>query len=715
MSSIRTSVGRPYPLGATVFMEDGINFAIFSRNATAVFLELYHEAGDRSPFASFPLDPERNRTGDVWHLMVHGITSGQLYGYRVDGPYRPEEEGHRFNVNKLLADPHARGLAGTFDMNHDALYGYDRASPDRDLSFSTLDSAPYTVKSVALRVGGYDWGDDRPPRRPMSDTVIYEAHVKGFSIHPSASVSHPGTYRGLVEKIPHLLELGITAVELLPIHEFNEGEPTGTDPVTGNALTNFWGYSTLGFFAPEISYASTAEPEGPVLEFREMVRQLHRAGIEVILDVVFNHTGEGNEFGPTISFRGLDNSVYYMLEGQRRYKNYSGCGNTVNCNHPVVKQFILDCLRYWVVETHVDGFRFDLATILGRGRSGEWIGDLSLLYDIGGDPVLRGCKLIAESWDADGMYKVGGFPRGWAEWNGRFRDDVRRFVRGDRGMVPSLARRLGGSGDLFGHKRNPTHSINFITCHDGFTLRDMVSYREKHNERNGEENRDGAGENYSANYGVEGPTKDPVIRQTRRRQAKNLLTILMTARGTPMLLAGDEMWRTQQGNNNTYCQDNELSWLPWAQDSEAEEIGRFLRMLVSLRHRHPALRRPCFVDPFVIDGPRSMGQIGSDITWHGVQPGKPDWGHHSQSLALHIHGAPPPSAKETTDTDFFLMLNAWNQPLAFTLPGLQVTWHRLIDTALPSPRDILEEEKAPAVETDRYAVQPQSTVVLIGK
>jgi glycogen operon protein len=713
MSSIRTSTGHPYPLGATVD-HDGINFALFSRHATRVFLELFHEAEDPRPAVSLELDPERNRTGDVWHVLVHGVGAGQLYGYRAEGPYLPAEEGHRFNVNKLLSDPYARALVGAYDMNHDSLYGYDRSSPDADLSFSSSDSAPHTVKSMALRTGGYDWEDDRPPRRATNDSVIYEMHVKGFTVHPSSAVAHPGTYLGVVEKIPHLLELGVTAVELLPVHEFNEGEPTGLDPVTGNALTNFWGYQTLGFFAPEISYASRRDPGGPVLEFREMVKQLHRAGIEVILDVVFNHTGEGNERGPTVSFRGLDNSVYYMLDSNRGYRNYSGCGNTVNCNHPVVKQFILDSLRYWLVEMHVDGFRFDLATILGRGRSGEWIGDLSLLYDIGGDPVLRGCKLIAESWDAEGMYKVGGFPTGWAEWNGRFRDDVRRFVRGDCGMVPALARRIGGSRDLFAAKRNPAHSINFVTCHDGFTLRDLVSYTTKHNERNGENNADGAGENFSANYGVEGETDDPTIHQTRRRQAKNLLTVLMVARGTPMLHSGDELWRTKTGNNNTYCQDNELGWVSWASDADAEEMRRFVRLLVDLRHNHPALRRPCFVDPFGAVGPGMVRQVGSDITWHGVKQGRPDWSYHSRSLALQIHGSPPARAAGYDDEELYVMFNAWDQPLGFQLPEGHA-WSRLVDTALPSPRDILEEEEALPVEGDAYPVQPQSTVILIAR
>jgi glycogen operon protein len=453
-----------------------------------------------------------------------------------------------------------------------------------------------------------------------------------------------------------------------------------------------------------------------------MVRALHKAGIEVILDVVFNHTGEGNERGPTLSFRGLDNSVYYFLEGGRHYKNYSGCGNTLRCNAPMVKQFILDSLRYWVVEMHVDGFRFDLATILGRSSSGEWLGDLSLLYDIGGDPVLRGCKLIAEAWDAEGMYKVGGFPAVWAEWNGRFRDDVRRFIRGDRGTVPELARRIGGSGDLFARKSSPAHSVNFLTCHDGFTLRDLVSYRDKHNLRNGENNRDGASENFSESWGVEGEADDPALRELRRRIAKNLLTILMVSRGTPMLLSGDELWRTQQGNNNTYCQDNELGWLSWAGGADVEEMHRFVRLLVTLRRQHPALRRPSFADPFAVDGADS-GPVGADITWHGVELGKPDWSFPSHTLALHIHGTVAGAAQAvldgaSEDQDFHIIVSAYTEPLSFQLPPLPapVHWHRIVDTSLPSPEEIVPFDQAVRLPRQgTYSVKGRSAVVLVAK
>ncbi|MDX9722877.1 MAG: alpha-amylase family glycosyl hydrolase, partial [Myxococcota bacterium] len=548
-----------------------------------------------------------------------------------------------------------------------------------------------------------DWEDDRKPRRALRDTVIYECHLKGFTAHPSSAVSSPGTYLGIIDKIPHLQRLGITAVELLPLQEFNEREPIGTDPVSGKTLHNFWGYNTLGFFCPEMTYSHRGEPDSAVHEFQEMVKQFHRAGIEVLLDVVFNHTGEGHQLGPTLGFRGFDNSIYYLLDNGRYYANYSGCGNTVNCNHPVVKQFILDCLRFWVVEMHVDGFRFDLATILGRSDSGDWIGDLSLLNDIVGDPILRGGKLIAESWDAAGMYKVGGFPTGWAEWNGRFRDDIRRFSRGDAGLAVDFARRLGGSFDLFSSKADPAPSINFVTCHDGFTLRDLVSYRQKHNMRNGENNRDGADENFSSNLGVVGDASDPTVLRDRIRRAKNMMTALMLARGTPMLLAGDELWRSQGGNNNTYCQDNDTGWLDWTPTPEGEEMERFLRMLVWLRRRHPALRRSSFVDPI---GKQSSTR--RDITWHGVKLYQPDWAHSSHSLALQIHGEPLNG--DLPDDDFYLAFNNWSEALLFELP--RAPWRRLVDTHADSPADIFEEGEAPLVGKRSYLVHAFSALVL---
>lgn len=708
------SSGSPYPLGATV-QDDGINFAVFSRHATAVYLELFAAPDDIKATRSISLHPKRNRTGDVWHLFLHGLKAGQLYGYRVDGPYSPLDGGHRFNVNKLLSDPYARSVSGRYQADSDALYGYNRNSAKADLSFSHEDSAPYTVKSVALASSSFDWEDTQPIRRPLDQSVFYEVHVKGFTHHASAAVDHGGTYLGIIEKIPHLQKLGVTAIELLPVHHFNAEEPCRTDPTTGKELKNYWGYSSLSFFAPEPTYRYGNEPSSEVRQFRKMVKELHRAGIEVILDVVFNHTGEGDQRGPTLSFRGFDNSVYYMLSDQRYYRNYSGCGNTVNCSHPLVKQLIRDSLRYWLVEMHVDGFRFDLATILGRDRSGAWVGDLSLLYDIGGDPILRGCKLIAESWDAEGMYKVGEFPQAWAEWNGRYRDDVRRFVRGDGGTVADLARRLGGSRDLFGHKVSPSHSINFLTAHDGFTLRDLVSYEEKHNERNGEDGRDGCNENCSRNWGVEGETDNPQIKKLRLQQAKNLLTILMLSRGTPMLLGGDEFWRTKAGNNNTYSQDNELSWLDWDLQEDATEMLRFARLLTRFRQEHPALRRNRFVDPFASDGIQVAGTSGADITWHGVKQQSPDWSYHSHTLALHYQGVVKRGEKDEEDSDIYAMFNAWTKPLDFELPGLAgpLAWHRMLDTALPGSADIVEGKAVQPLHSDTYRLEAHSIVVLV--
>jgi glycogen operon protein len=704
------SSGRPFPLGATVTHE-GTNFSVFSRHGTAVYLELFQAPDDQKPFLSLRFDPSRNRTGDVWHMFVKNLCHGQLYGFRVDGPYTPEETGDRFNVNKLLLDPYAQAVAGAYNFHHDDIFGFDRNAPDQDLSFNSADSTPHTVKSVAVVHPPYDWENARSIRRPLQDSVFYEVHVKGLSAGTGNRATHPGTYLGVVESIPHLLKLGVTCVELLPVHHFNRREINRHDPLTGAPLVNYWGYSTLGFFAPEPSYRCGHESTSELIQFKEMVKRLHLAGIEVILDVVFNHTGEGNHLGPTVCFRGLDNSIYYMLERKRLYRNYSGCGNTVQCNHPVLKQLILDCLRHWVIEMHVDGFRFDLATILGRDRKGAWIGDLSLLYDIAGDPVLRGCKLIAEAWDAEGMYKVGSFPEGWAEWNGRFRDDVRRFVRGDHGMVADLARRIGGSHDLFGNKTTPSTSINFTTAHDGFSIRDLCSYATKQNERNGEGNRDGSDHDYGSNGGVEGETDDSNIRRQRLQQAKNMLTILFLARGTPMLRAGDELWQTKQGNNNTYCQDNALSWLDWRPTSESVEMFEFVRKLIDFRQRHAVLRRPSFVDPFAVAGAGEIGAIGNDVSWHGVRPDKPDWSYHSHSLAFHIRQ----STERANAGDLFAMLNAWTEPLKFALPTVPpgYGWRRIIDTHCPAPDDFLSDAQGSEVDGSPYRTWPRSSVVLL--
>jgi len=499
--------GVPFPLGASR-RGDGVNFAIFTRHATGVRLDLFAQAADARPSRSIILDAARNKTGDIWHVWLEGIHPGQLYGFRIAGPYAPHE-GHRFNPNKLVVDPYATAIVSPARGPFADAVGYDPASPLKDVSFSEVDNAASAPKAVVVHAD-FDWEGDQPLRRPWSETVIYELHVRGYTIDPSAAVRHPGTYRGLVEKIPYLVGLGVTAVELMPVQEFNEPG-------------NFWGYAPLSFFAPKASYASVTRHGTHVLEFKDMVRAFHRAGLEVILDVVFNHTCEGNELGPTVAFRGIDNAVYYWLADDRRYyRDFTGTGQTVNAAHPIVRDVILDALRYWVIEMHVDGFRFDLASVLGRDARGRVLADAPLLERIAEDPILRDTKLIAEAWDVAGAYQVGAFShRRWAEWNGRFRDDVRRFWRGDAGTVGVFASRICGSADLYAHSgKGPESSVNFVTCHDGFTLNDLVSYERKHNEANGEGNRDGSDDNHSANHGAEGETPDPAIDAVRRRQIK---------------------------------------------------------------------------------------------------------------------------------------------------------------------------------------------------
>ena len=696
---IESTTGHPIPLGATVTPE-GINFAVYSQNATHAYLDLFDAPDDIEASHQIALDPRNNRTGDIWHIFIKGLKSGQLYGWRMNGPYLPLA-GHRFNVNKLLLDPYAHAMVGGFDMFSDALYGFDRQSSMKDRSFSFLDSAAVTAKSVAVEPAPMAWDTEQRPRYALSESVIYECHVKGMTMHPSSMSTEPGTFIGLTQRIPHLKELGITAIELLPVAQFNELEPpTLIDPVTGKIHRNYWGYATVGFFSPHQGYASDHAPGKVVEEFRQMVRAFHEAQIEVILDVVFNHSGEGGEHGPTLAFRGFDNAVYYMLEKHGKYANYTGCGNTMNCNHPVMKHFIIHCLRYWLVEMHVDGFRFDLATILGRTNKGEWINDpnLGLLSDIADDPVLRGCKLIAEAWDAGGLYKVGGFPRAWAEWNGKFRDDVRRFWHGYDDTALPLARRIAGSKDAFGDKQNTAQSINFITAHDGFTLRDLCSYESKHNERNGEHNRDGSNDNISMNFGVEGETDDPVICRKRLQRAKNLIASLFLSRGTPMILGGDEIWRTQQGNNNGFCQDNEISWIDWSQTPSSEEILRFCRKLIALRHRYKAIRQTAFADPL-----RCHVRM-DNIRFHGIQIEKPDWASCSHSIAFELLDG-------TNGPRFYVAMNAWKEPLSFELP--RRVWFGIVDTAKTAPQDFVEPDEAVALRGNKITVLPDSLQVLM--
>lgn len=701
---VRLRTKRGYPkLGATPD-DSGVNFALFSRHGRRVILELYQNYYDDKPSHRFFLDPIRNRTGDIWHIYVYGVGHGQYYGWRVDGEYDPEN-GKRFNVNKLLFDPYAKAISSTIDWDEPYIYGYDKNSPLKDLSFSTLDSAQSHAKCIVIDDSVYHWEDDRRPKIPWKDTIIYEMHVRFFTISPTSGVQYPGTYKGILEKLEHLKELGVTTIELMPVFEFSVNSNMNVNPFTGKRLKDMWGYNPLGFFAVTGNYSTGIKLGEQVFEFKDLVKQLHRNGFEVILDVVYNHTGEGNELGPTLSFRGIDNEIYYMLDpsNKRNYLNYSGCGNTLNCNHPVVKEMIIDSLRYWATEMHVDGFRFDLAAILGRTPDGKWIGDLSLLKDISEDAVLHDLKLIAEGWDAAGGYFLGQFPQGWAEWNGRYRDVVRRFVRGDEGTIAELATRIAGSADLYAG-RSPHASINFVTCHDGFTLRDLVSYRYKHNEANGEGNRDGTDENFSCNYGVEGETDDSEINRIRKQQVKNFIAILMVSHGTPMVLMGDEMYRTQKGNNNAYCHDDETTWLDWSLKDKHHDIFRFFKKMIHFRKAHPALRREHFF----------TGQTTSrgipDLTWHGVKPFEPDFSYHSHSIAFMISGDVKNGEQ---DDDIYVILNQWREPLRFVLPYLHgKSWYRVVDTSKDCPEDFLDEPEHVGYV---YIAQPRSTVIFISK
>jgi glycogen operon protein len=687
--------GAPLPLGAHI-RGTGVNFAIFSRHATGVRLDLFDHVDDVVPARSIILDASRNKTGDIWHVWLAGIGPGQLYGFRIAGPYAPHE-GHRFNPNKLVLDPCAKAIVRPPGGHSRLALGYDPSSPALDLSFSDVDSASTAPKCVVTHED-FDWRGDQPLRHPWTSTVIYELHVRGYTIDPGAGVRAPGTYRGLLEKIPHLKNLGVTAVELMPVQEFNEHDVWRVNPQTGERLKNFWGYDPVCFFAPKASYASVRDGGAQVLEFKEMVRAFHCAGLEVILDVVFNHTGEGDQLGPTVSFRGIDNAIYYWLADDRRfYRNFTGTGQTVNAAHPVVRDLILDTLRYWVMEMHVDGFRFDLASVLGRDARGRVRADAPLLERIAEDPILRDAKLIAEAWDVAGAYQVGAFSqRRWAEWNGHFRDDVRRFWRGDPGMLGRFASRICGSSDLYaGSGKGPECSVNFVTCHDGFTLNDLVSYARKHNRANGERNRDGADENFSANYGVEGASSDPAIETVRRRQIRNFLLTLAVSRGVPMLLAGDEFRRTQRGNNNAYCQDNDTSWVDWSFAERHQDLVRFTQQVFAFRRAHMVLSREAFY-------------TDQDIQWFDPAGRTPDWRDGNQRrLACLVHGHDGP--------DLYLTFNADTAPAAFVLPELAGArrWRLAIDTALASLEADPSGRGGPVVTGPHVPLGSRSAAVLV--
>ena len=680
-----TKEGQSFPLGATV-CDNGTNFSVYSKHATGMELLLFDRVDDARPERVISIDPATNRMYHYWHVFVSGVKAGQIYGYRVNGAFDPPS-GMRFDSAKVLVDPYGRGIV--IPKNY-----------SRDAARNKGDNSAAAIKSVVTDSHAFDWEGDAPLNRPSSQTIVYEMHVRGFTRDPSSGVAEKkrGTFAGVIEKIPYLKALGVTAVELMPVFQF---DPQDSPP----GRVNYWGYAPISFFAPHHAYSSRQDSLGPLDEFRDMVKALHGSGIEVILDVVFNHTAEGNHDGPTLSFRGFDNITYYILEQDRsRYANYSGTGNTLNANHHIVRRMILDSLRYWVKEMHVDGFRFDLAAILERGESGQLIPNPPVLWDIESDPELAGTKLIAEAWDAAGLYKVGSFiGDSWKEWNGRFRDDVRSFFRGEEGSVTRFADRLLGSPAIYGHKgREAEQSVNFVTCHDGFTLNDLVSYDHKHNEKNGEDNRDGTNDNRSWNCGVEGPTDDPTVEKLRNRQVKNFLTVTMLSVGMPMMLMGDEARRTQAGNNNAYCQDNQTSWFDWTLLAKHADVQRFVTLLNArrrLREFEPEKQRIC------------LNQLlrGANWAWNGVKLKQPDWSATSHSVALTLE-------IRRKKMLVHLLLNAYWQPLDFELPRLasvdENRWRRWIDTALETPHDIVEWEEAQLVPGYTYRAQARSVVVL---
>ena len=681
-SAMDVHPGRTWPLGATLG-PDGVNFSVWARHAAGVDLVLFDRPEDARPARVLRLDPARHRTYHYWHAFVGGIGAGQVYGYRVHGPFDPAR-GFRFDGDKLLLDPYGRAVA--------VPRAYDRQAACR-----RGDNAGTAMKSVVADLSRYDWEGDSPLRTPPGRTLIYEAHVGGFTRHESSGVPPGlrGTFAGLAQKVPHLRELGISAVELMPIFQFDaqDAQPP---------RTNYWGYSPVSFFAPHLAYAAGADPLGALDEFRDMVKALHRAGIEVILDVVYNHTSENDERGPTLSFRGLDNRAYYLLDGGKGwsgYQNFSGCGNTLRANHPVVRRMILDSLRYWVSEMHVDGFRFDLAAVLSRDYLGHPVKNPPVVWDVESDPVLSGTKLIAEAWDAAGLYQVGSFVgEEWREWNGRFRDDVRAFLRGDPGTVSAFANRMLASPDLYERAEDePERSVNFVTCHDGFTLNDLVTYEWKRNEANGEENRDGTDHNLAWNCGFEGPTDRPEVEALRNRQVKNFLAVTMLAPGIPMLLMGDEIRRTQGGNNNAWCQDNEIAWMDWRRLERHRDVFRFVRRLARLRASIlPGRTTPLTLSEFL---------RRSRIQWHGVRLGEPDWSADSHSIAASLQDVEGTALAH-------VIVSAWHEPLHFELPPVESGWRQMVDTYLPAPHDIHRWEEAPVIETRSYLVGAHSLAFL---
>ncbi|MEW6087844.1 MAG: glycogen debranching protein GlgX [bacterium] len=683
----KLSGGKYYPLGATL-QKDGVNFAIYSQHADDIFLLLFDDpAGEPADIIKI-----EHREKNVWHVFVHGLKKGQLYGFKIRGEFDPAK-GMRFNENKLLIDPYSKALTGKFTNENNLLFGYDADSLDKDLSKDNRDNSHIVPKSIVMDEH-FDWQNDSRPDIPFDKLIIYEVHLKGFTAHSSSGVKHPGTYLGFIEKIPYLKGLGINVVEFLPLQEFYT-----EDFLIKKGLTNYWGYNTIGFFSPESSYSSKSYPGCQADEFKILVRELHKAGIEVIMDVVYNHTGEGNELGPTICFRGIDNLTYYCLKGKkeepyRSYTNYSGCGNSLNLANQAVIELIMDSLRYWVNIMHVDGFRFDLATILGR-KDGLFQKTASFFDAISQDPVLNRVKLIAEPWDLE-TYQVGNFPPDWSEWNGKFRDTVRKFGRGDKGQVRDLSLRLTGSSDLYGDDgRSPYHSINFITCHDGFTVNDLVSYNHKHNELNFENNKDGLTENFSWNCGIEGETDDVNVVCLRKRLIKNYFCYLLFSLGTPMILGGDEFLRSQKGNNNAYCQDNEISWFNWELILKNKDIFDFCRKAILFRKKHIILQNRKFMEKLY---------DGLIIKWYGNDGREPVWGNHDARILCYI-----------LDGIFFICnADSFLQYVKLPCCSANKRWHRVIDTSLPGSEDFLDGGKEILIKPDDYyLVNPRSIVVLI--
>ncbi len=685
----RYGPGRPRPFGATV-MTDGVNFSTFSNHASACTLVLF-DKGAAAPLVEIPF-PDAFRTGDVFAMIVFDLDHSQIeYGFRFDGPHDPTN-GHRFDARHILLDPYAKRIGGRDVWAG----GYDWDNP-----------YPYRARPV---VEEFEWAGDRQLNIPMEDLVVYEMHVRGFTAHPSSQVEAPGAYAAIIEKIPYLKELGVNCIELMPIFEFDELANERVNPQTNERLTNYWGYNPIGFFAPNAAYAASGEP---ARELKTLVKACHQNGIEVWLDVVFNHTAEGNDDGPTISYRGIDNKTYYLLKPDGGYYNFSGTGNTFNCNHPIVRVLLLDCLRYWVSEFHIDGFRFDLASSLGRDPQGVPDPNPPLLEVLAYDPMLAQTKLIAEAWDAGGLYQVGSFPAygRWAEWNGRYRDDLRRFVKGDGGMLGAMAARIQGSPDIYGD-RGPRASVNFITAHDGFTLRDLVSYNHKHNEANGEDNRDGMDENFSWNCGAEGETEDEAIKGLRERQIKNFLSLLMVSQGVPMLLMGDEIGHSKGGNNNSYCHDSALNWFDWEGLETHAGLFRFTRQLIAFRKAHPALRRRSYF--------HHRDMVGSgypDLSFHGRELWAPDWSYEGRQLACLLCGE---HCREGTEPDdmIYIIMNAHWETAWFDLPplGARRKWRVAINTALRPPDDSHALGEEPVLPNqEQIIVGPRSVLILVGR